>query len=281
VERLSSIPGILNHVTATIFAAPGAVTGYAAIAVAALMLGLWLLSIPLRDVSIVDPAWGPAFAIVALIAALTGDGCLGRRWLLLGLTALWGLRLGAYLLARKLREPAEDRRYAEIRERRGGAFVRWSLVGIFGLQGLLVLIVSLPVQVAAGRGGSLTAAIVPGLVVFAIGLGFETIGDEQLRRFKADPAHRGQVMDRGLWRYTRHPNYFGDFCVWWGLWLVALTAGGTWWTFVGPVVMSVLLIRVSGKALLERDMAQRRPGYADYVARTSGFFPRPPRRPER
>jgi steroid 5-alpha reductase family enzyme len=281
VERLSSIPGILNHVTATVFAAPGAVTGYAAIAVAALMLGLWLLSLRLRDVSIVDPAWGPAFVLVALVAALTGGGCAGRRWLLLGLTAIWGLRLGAYLLVRKLREPAEDRRYAEIRERRGDAFVRWSLVGIFGLQGLLVLIVSLPIQVAAGRGGSLTAAIAPGLVLFAVGLGFETTGDEQLRRFKADPANRGQVMDRGLWRYTRHPNYFGDFCVWWGLWLVALTAGGTWWTFVGPVVMSTLLIRVSGKALLERDMAQRRPGYADYVARTSGFIPRPPRRPER
>jgi steroid 5-alpha reductase family enzyme len=268
-------------VTATVFAAPGAVTGYAAIAVAALMLGLWLLSLRLRDVSIVDPAWGPAFVLVALVAALTGGGCAGRRWLLLGLTAIWGLRLGAYLLVRKLREPAEDRRYAEIRERRGDAFVRWSLVGIFGLQGLLVLIVSLPIQVAAGRGGSLTAAIAPGLVLFAVGLGFETTGDEQLRRFKADPANRGQVMDRGLWRYTRHPNYFGDFCVWWGLWLVALTAGGTWWTFVGPVVMSTLLIRVSGKALLERDMAQRRPGYADYVARTSGFIPRPPRRPER
>jgi steroid 5-alpha reductase family enzyme len=211
-------------VTATVFAAPGAVTAIAAVAVAALMLGLWLVSIPLRDVSIVDPAWGPAFVLVALVAALAGGGCAGRRSLLLGLTAVWGLRLGAYLLVRKLREPDEDRRYAQIRERRGGAFVVWSLVGIFGLQGLLVLIVSLPVQVAAGRGGSLTAAIVPGLVVFAVGLAFETVGDEQLRRFKADPANRGQVMDRGLWRYTRHPNYFGDFCVWWGLWLVALTA---------------------------------------------------------
>jgi len=268
-------------VIATVFAAPGAVTGYAAIAVAALMLALWLASIPLRDVSIVDPAWGPAFVVVALVAALTGAGCVGRRWLLLGLTAIWGLRLGAYLLARKRRDPGEDRRYAAMRERRGSSFIVWSLVAIFGLQGLLVLVVSLPLQVAAGRGGSLTVAIAPGLVVYAIGLAFEAIGDEQLRRFKADPANRGQVMDRGLWRYTRHPNYFGDFCVWWGLWLVALTAGQTWWTFVGPAVMSTLLIRVSGKALLERDMAQRRPGYADYVARTSGFIPLPPRRSKR
>ena len=116
--------------------------------------------------------------------------------------------------------------------------------------------------------------------MFAVGLFFEAVGDEQLRRFKADPTPRAQVMDRGLWRYTRHPNYFGDFCVWWGLWLIALPAGGTWWTLVGPVVMSTLLIRVSGTALLERDMAKRRPGYADYIERTSGFFPLPPAREE-
>ena len=110
----------------------------------------------------------------------------------------------------------------------------WSLVAIFGLQGLLVLVVSLPVQVARRASGALTAAVIPGVVLFAIGLGFEAIGDEQLRRFKADPVNQGQVMDRGLWRYTRHPNYFGDFCVWWGLWLVALPAGGTWWTVDRP-----------------------------------------------
>ena len=117
-----------------------------------------------------------------------------------------------------------------------------------------------------------------GTAVWAVGLTFEAVGDRQLSRFKADPANRGKVMDRGLWRYTRHPNYFGDFCVWWGIWLVALAAGSTWWTVVGPAVMSVLLIRVSGVALLERSLSQRRKGYADYVARTSAFFPRPPRR---
>jgi steroid 5-alpha reductase family enzyme len=263
---------------AIVFAAPGAVTAYAAIAVAALMLALWLVSIALRDVSIVDPAWGPAFVLVAVVAALTADGCLGRRWLLAAMTAVWGLRLGAYLLVRKLRDRSEDRRYAAMRERRGASFVPWSLVWVFGVQGLLVLIVSLPVQVAAGRGGSLTAAVIPGIVVWAVGFAFESIGDEQLRRFKAGPDSHGQVMDRGLWRYTRHPNYFGDFCVWWGLWLVALTAGGTWWTFIGPVVMSVLLIRVSGAGLLEKDIGKRRPGYADYIRRTSGFFPRPPKK---
>jgi steroid 5-alpha reductase family enzyme len=271
-------PAVLFN-SATTFAAPGSPTGYAAAAVAALMVGLWLISIRLRDVSIVDPAWGPAFVLVALIAALAGSGSGdARRWLLFALTAAWGIRLGAYLLRRKLGDREEDRRYAVMRERRGPSFVPWSLVWIFGFQGLLVLIVSLPIQVAAERHTSLGVDVIPGVVLFAIGLGFEAVGDEQLRRFKADPASRGQVMDRGLWRYTRHPNYFGDFCVWWGLWLVALPAGGTWWTFVGPVVMSTLLIRVSGKALLERDMAQRRPGYAEYIERTSGFLPLPPRR---
>jgi steroid 5-alpha reductase family enzyme len=264
---------------ATVFAAPGAVTGYAAIAVAALMVALWLLSIPLRDVSIVDPAWGPAFVLVGVVAALAGGGCLGRRWLLCAMTALWGLRLGTYLLVRKLGDRSEDRRYAVMRERRGASFVPWSLVMIFGLQGLLVLVVSLPVQVAAGRGGSLGVAVIPGVALWIVGFVFESVGDEQLRRFKARPDSHGQVMDRGLWRYTRHPNYFGDFCVWWGLWLVALTAGGTWWTFVGPIVMSTLLIRVSGAGLLEKDIGERRPGYAEYIRRTSGFFPRPPRRP--
>jgi steroid 5-alpha reductase family enzyme len=120
--------------------------------------------------------------------------------------------------------------------------------------------------------------VVPGLLVYLVGLGFEAVGDAQLAAFKARPDSRGKVMDRGLWRYTRHPNYFGDFCVWWGIWLVALTAGGTWWTAIGPIVMSTLLIRVSGKGLLEKSIGKRRPGYDEYVARTSGFFPMPPKR---
>ena len=266
---------------ATVFAAPGAVSAYAAIAVAALMLILWLISIPLKDVSVVDPIWGPAFVVVALVAALTGDGGSGQRWLEFALTAVWGIRLGVHLGRRKLGDSDEDRRYAEMRERRGESFIPWSLVAIFGLQGLMVLIVSLPLQVAATRHGVLTAAVIPGVALFVVGLAFEAIGDEQLRRFKAGRAGidtSGQVMDRGLWRYTRHPNYFGDFCVWWGLWLIALTAGGTWWTFIGPVLMSTLLIRVSGMGLLERNIAERRPGYVDYIKRTSGFVPLPPKR---
>ena len=202
----------------------------------------------------------------------------GARWLLAGLTAAWGLRLGAHLTRRKLADPGEDRRYAQMRARHPHDFARWSLVAVFGTQALLVLVVSLPLQVAARQPSALGGWALAGVAVWALGLAFEAVGDEQLRRFKADPASRGQVMDRGLWRYTRHPNYFGDACVWWGLWLVALTAGGTGWTAVGPAVMTLLLVRVSGKGLLERDIAERRPGYPAYVARTSGFIPLPPKR---
>ena len=172
----------------TVFAAPGAPTGWAALGVAALMFAVWLLSVRRRDVSIVDPAWGPAFVVIAVVAAATGGGDSGRRWLLAGLTAVWGLRLGGYLLWRKLGDPEEDRRYATMRERKGDAFVPWSLVMIFGLQGLLALIVSLPVQVAAVRFTGLDAAVIPGVALFAVGLFFEAVGDEQMRRFKADPA---------------------------------------------------------------------------------------------
>ena len=255
----------------------GGVLAICAAAVGGSMLALWVVSLALRDVSIVDVVWGPELALVALVAALRGDGDPARRWLLLALTAGWGLRLGAHLLRRKLAEPGEDRRYARMRAQRGGRFGLWSLWAVFGLQAVLILVVSLPLQAAATRKAAVDAVIAPGLALFAVGLLFEAVGDEQLRRFKADPANRGQVMDRGLWRYTRHPNYFGDACVWWGLWLVALPAGGTWWTAVGPAVMTLLLVRVSGKDLLERDIGERRPSYADYVRRTSGFVPLPPR----
>ena len=265
--------------TATVFAAPGEATAIAAAAIALLFVGLWAVSTVIGDVSIVDPVWGPAFVVVAAACLIVGDAVTGemcsRRWLLLALTAVWGLRLGGYLVARKLGDPGEDRRYGAMREKRGAGFVPYSLVVIFGLQGLLVMIVSLPIQVAAERTAPLDAVAIVGAALWLVGFAFEAIGDEQLRRFKARPGSKGQVMDRGLWRYTRHPNYFGDFCVWWGLWLVAVGAGGTWWTFVGAAVMSFLLIKGSGAALLEKDIGQRRPQYAEYIRRTSRVLPAP------
>ncbi len=262
---------------ATALAGLGRPTMVAALAVVLLMLAGWVLSLRLRDASVVDPLWGPAFVVVAAVCALTGDGEAGRRWLLLACTGVWGLRLGWHLLRRKLADPGEDRRYSAMRERHGSDFAVWSLTVVFGLQALLVLVISLPIQVAADSPDAISALVVPGLLLFVIGFAFEAIGDEQLRRFKADPKHAGEVMDRGLWRYTRHPNYFGDACVWWGIWLIVLQADGTWWTVIAPMVMTFLLVRGSGKELLERDIGQRRPGYADYVERTSGFIPRRPR----
>ena len=256
----------------------GDVLPLAAAVVTALMLVTWLESVRRGDASIVDVVWGPAFALVALVGALAGDGDPARRWLLLGLTAAWGVRLAIHLANRKRKEPAEDRRYARLRQREGSSFARWSLVWIFGLQGLLVLIVSLPLQAGAEAEAGLDATIVPGVVLYLVGMAFEAVGDLQLTRFRAEPETEGRVMDRGLWRYTRHPNYFGDACVWFGLWLIVLPAGGTWWTVIGPVVMVVLLVRVSGAGLLERDIGERRPGYAEYVRRTSAFVPLPPRR---
>ena len=176
----------------------------------------------------------------------------------------------------------EDFRYQAMRRHWGARFPTISLVTVFLLQGVLMWVVSLPVQL-----GSIRSAPDPGVLcalgvaIWLVGFGFETIGDAQLARFKADPASAGQVMDRGLWRYTRHPTYFGDACVWWGIALVAAETGLGAVGIIGAVVMNVLLVRVSGVPMLERSMAKRRPGYPDYVARTSGFFPRPPRDPSR
>ena len=260
----------------TPLAGPGIVLPLAGLAVALLMAATWAEGVRRQDISIVDPIWGPAFVLVALVGAGAGGGDPVRRWLLLALTAAWGLRLGIHLGRRKLADPEEDRRYKVMRDKHEH-FNLWALVMVFGTQGLLVLIVSLPLQVGANVGGDLGALVVPGVLLFLVGLAFEAIGDHQLEHFKADPANKGQVMDRGLWRYTRHPNYFGDACVWFGLWLVVLPAGGTWWTVVGPIVMTVLLTRVSGASLLEKDIAERRPGYEEYVERTSGFVPLPPK----
>jgi steroid 5-alpha reductase family enzyme len=250
-----------------------------ALAVAAAMATLWLVSLARRDASIVDIWWGPGFVWIAGVACAVGTGGdPSRRALSLGLLALWGLRLGVYLFVRN-HGAGEDYRYQAMRRRHGERFGWVSLWTVFGLQGVLAWIVSWPVQVVhVSAGGPLGALDLVGALLFAVGFGFEAIGDWQLARFKADPANAGRVMDRGLWRYTRHPNYFGDTLVWWGLFAIALATPAGAWTLPGPLLMSFLLLRVSGVPLLERGLRKRRPGYADYVARTSAFFPLPPRR---
>jgi steroid 5-alpha reductase family enzyme len=242
-------------------------------------VGLWVLSLRLRNASIVDIWWGPGFALIAgLTFWLTSDAPLPRRLLTTTLTVVWGLRLGLHLFVRNAGK-GEDFRYVLMRRRFGDRFPLVSLATVFGLQAVLMWIVSVPVQ-AAQRGlwpPSLGAWDLIGTLVWGLGFGFETIGDWQLARFKADPSSAGQVMDRGLWRYTRHPNYFGDACVWWGLFLIACATPRGWHSLPGPIMMTILLRRVSGVPMLEHGMQKRRPGYADYVARTSPFVPWWPR----
>jgi steroid 5-alpha reductase family enzyme len=242
----------------------------------AAMLVLWGLSLWLRDASIADPWWGPGFVLIGAVVWMHAPVTTPRAVLAMAMVKLWAFRLALYLLWRR-RDHGEDPRYAAMRRHWGERFWLVSLGTVFVLQGVLMWIVSWPAQAAviAPRAplGLLDAA---GALLWAVGMFFEAVGDWQLARFKADPANAGRVMDRGLWRLTRHPNYFGDFCVWWGIYLVACAAGG-WWTLPGPIVMSVLLMRVSGVPLLERSLRRTRPGYAEYVARTSAFFPRPPR----
>lgn len=244
-------------------------------ALLALMVLAWLLSLALHNAGIVDSFWSLAFLLVGLVYFLSLDEPGPRAALVLVLVAIWALRLSLYVTWRNRGEP-EDRRYQAIRERNQPNFELKSLYLVFGLQGLLAWLISLPLLAAMAGQSPLGWLDALGMTLWLVGLVFEAGGDWQLARFKADPANRGKVMDRGLWRYTRHPNYFGDFCIWWGFFLLALAAGG-WWSIVAPLLMSFFLLKVSGVTLLESDIAERRPAYRDYIRRTNAFFPGPPK----
>jgi len=251
---------------------------WAAVVIAILMAGTWIVSLVLRNASIVDITWGLGFVAVAWAGRIAADGNDGRQWLLTVLASVWGLRLAGYLLWRN-HGKGEDFRYRAMRKHWGARFPVVSLFTVFGLQGVLMWVVSLPLQLGQARETPDVGVLaIIGAVLWAIGLGFEAIGDAQLARFKADPSNAGKVMNRGLWRYTRHPNYFGDAVVWWGLGLIAAETGAGAWGLIGSAVMTVLLRRVSGVTLLEKSLVKRREGYADYVATTSAFIPLPPRR---
>jgi steroid 5-alpha reductase family enzyme len=246
-------------------------------AVIALMVGLWIVSLIIRDASIVDIFWGLGFIVVAWTTyALTSTAGL-RPLVVCVMTTAWGGRLAAHLARRNLGH-GEDYRYRAMRQAHGRLFPLVSLGTVFLLQGVLMWIVSLPIQAAQAPGatGPIGWIDAAGITLWVIGLSFEAVADAQLARFKRSSSGTGAVMDRGLWRYSRHPNYFGDFLVWWGFGLLAISTGA-WWALAGPAVMSVLLVNVSGVALLEKTIVERRPAYRAYVARTSAFVPWPPR----
>jgi steroid 5-alpha reductase family enzyme len=245
-------------------------------ALATAFTGLWLASLPLKNASIVDMWWGPAFVLAAAIYA-AGAPAVGPRGLaVLALVVAWALRL-AWHIGRRNVGHGEDPRYAAWRVQHGARWWWRSLLQVFLLQATVAWVVSWPIGAAMADDGSAYPTLwdVAGLALALTGLVVETAADRQLRRFKRIAA-REAVCDRGLWRYSRHPNYFGESLVWWGLFVVAAGVGG-WWTVVSPLLMTWLLLRVSGVTLLEAGLATAKPGYAEYVRRTSAFVPWPPR----
>lgn len=237
------------------------------------MTMLWVLSLVLKNSSIVDIFWGTGFVILAWVSFfLTPDGFLARKLLLTILVTIWGLRLSIYILVRNWGKP-EDFRYQAWRKEHGKKWWWYSYFQVFLLQGVLLTIIAAPLLAAQisptpAKLGVLDFIAIP---LWVIGFFFESMGDWQLKRFKSDPANKGKVLDRGVWRYTRHPNYFGDSTQWWAYYLVAASAGG-WWTIFSPVLMTFLLLRVSGVKLLEKTL-DTRPGYKEYSERTSEFIP--------
>lgn len=228
-----------------------------------------------RRLDTIDTAWGLGFAAVAVVGVVLSDGG-WRAWLVFGLTATWGLRLAWHIHRRNARR-GEDPRYVAIAERAGGNPYRHITTVVYPTQGAVMWLVSTPLQAAAHLDAGFGVLDVLGVALWLVGFGFESIGDWQLARFTADPANRGKVLDSGLWRYTRHPNYFGDSVVWWGLFVFAAQHWIGLLTVVSPLVMTFLLARGTGKPLTEKRMRASRPGYAEYVRRTSGFVPLPPK----
>lgn len=243
-----------------------------------IMIVLWLVSLRLNNSSIVDIFWGTGFVIANwMYFALTPDGFLPRKLLIGVLVTIWGLRLSIHILLRNWGKP-EDFRYQKWRKEAGSKWWWQSFLRVFLLQGVLLWIISAPL-LAAQRGiqpAALTAIDFLGVAVWLVGFYFEAAGDLQLARFKANPANKGKILDSGVWKYTRHPNYFGDSAQWWGYYLIAAAAGG-WWTIFSPLLMTLFLLRVSGVALLEKTL-ETRPGYQEYIQRTSAFLPRLPRK---
>ncbi len=246
-----------------------------------MMTILWIVSIFIKNASIVDPFWGMGFIVLAFYYYFQTNGWETRKIILVVLVCVWGLRLSLYLAWRNWGK-GEDFRYQQFRQKYGPHRYWWfSFFQVFLLQGILMWLISAPLLGAQyyTSQSKLNILDIIGVLVWLIGIIFEAGGDFQLTRFKANPQNKGKVLDTGLWKYTRHPNYFGDSCVWWGYGLICL-AGGSYIPVYGSILMTALIIRVSGVFLLERSLAQTKPEYRDYIKKTGAFFPWPPKAKE-
>ena len=253
--------------------------GMVALAILGFMTLIWLASLALRNSSIVDIFWGIGFVLANWVYfALTPGGFPARKWLISILVTIWGLRLSSHILWRNWGK-SEDFRYQRWREDAGEKWWWQSFFKVFLLQGFLMWVISAPLLAAqvSATPARLTILDVLAIPVWAIGFFFEAVGDWQLARFRADPANKGKVLSTGVWRYTRHPNYFGDATQWWAYYLVAAAAGG-FLTIFSPILMTILLLRVSGVALLEKSLKETHPQYREYIETTSAFIPWFPRK---
>ncbi|MEZ5565902.1 MAG: DUF1295 domain-containing protein [Gammaproteobacteria bacterium] len=248
---------------------------YGLLTAAVLMAMGWIISVARHDAGVADVLWGPVITATGISYLMGLPTASWRGWIAVTLVAIWALRLAIHVVYRNHGKP-EDRRYREIRARNEPGFWWRSAYLIFGLQAVLAWIVAMPLLGVVQSASPLHLLDLVGGLLWVTGFTFEAVADYQLLRFQSRAGAERGVMDKGLWRYSRHPNYFGECCLWWGMWLVALGAGA-WWTVIGPLLLTFLLLRVSGVALTEKDIADRRPDYQQYVLRTSAFFPRVPR----
>ncbi len=250
------------------------VMGWNLAAVTAMMFCGWLISLQRKNVTHVDSLWGLGFVLIAWITFGLAPGYIGRRILIVVLTTVWGLRLSAHLTWRNWGK-GEDPRYGGWRQASGQSFLIISLFKVFLLQALFLWVISLTIQHAqvSAAPAYLTWLDFLGLIIWMMGFIFEAVSDWQLARFKADPANKGKVMDRGLWAYSRHPNYFGECLIWWGIFLIALATPASWWTVASPLVITAVLLKMTGVPLTEKTIVKTRPAYREYIQRTPAFFP--------
>ena len=250
------------------------VYGFNLLVILVIMTALWLVSLYLQNASIADIFWGLGFVLIAWLTFFRADGYAGRKLLICILVTVWGMRLSLHIARRNIGQ-GEDRRYRAWRAEHGNRFWWVSFFTVFGIQGVLLWLISLTIQ--AGQLSPVPPRIIwldlLGLLIFLAGFFFEALADLQLSRFQSDPQNRGRVMQTGLWAYSRHPNYFGETLVWWGLFLITLATPMGLWTVISPITITFLLLKVSGVTLLEKTMVDTRPKYREYINRTSAFFP--------